>query len=83
MYPFVHCSQRAGHTYQGAKNSTRAGFPELTMSSKLEGVRSITLLARTVFATRATDKKTEDGRILRVVEAGIASEMEMKSCVAV
>lgn len=28
--------------HQGAKNSTRAGFPERTILSKLEGIRSIT-----------------------------------------
>ena len=47
------------------------------MSSKLAGVRSITLLARTAFATRATGKKREEGRILRVVEAELRARDEI------
>jgi len=57
-------------TYQGAKNSTRAGFPESTMASKLEGVRSITLLARTDCAVRAIERRSDEVRILGLFVEG-------------
>jgi len=55
------CKTMAGRdTYQGAKNSTRAGFPESTISSKLAGVRSITLLANARVVRRPREKRTDE-----------------------
>lgn len=51
------------------------------MSSKLAGVRSITLLARAAVATRLSDKK-RDERQRMVVVVQLRERGEMKSCVA-
>ena len=51
------------------------------MSSKLAGVRSITLLARAAVATRLRDKK-RDERQRMVVVVQLRERGEMKSCVA-